>query len=260
MKSTFDPKRFWLLVRRYANENRKLLLLSIAAIIIPAIFIELKYSRYNPQTVFGYYIFFLLLFGTIFTSLFFKNWNHTSRTTSLLNLPSTALEKVLLVQFYAVVLFVPIFTILFCGTNLALYEHSNPGMSFLITELAGKQSVVFAFFTSVLVPYFLLQSFFLLINIWIKKSQYVIALVFILVILLTDYLFMYSYMKWLTGGVTSVPGSIMMLFPTRVLFIGGGHYQEMTSKLIFNISTMVCLIMTVLFYTASYFKLKEKEI
>ena len=236
------------------------MLISMVAIIIPAIFLELKYSRYNPQTIYGFYIFFLILFGTVFTSLFFKNWNHTSRTTFLLNLPSTALEKIVLVQFYTVVLYIPVFTILFCGTNLALYEHSNPGMSFLITELAGKQSVVFAFFTSVLVPYIFLQSFFLLINIWIKKSQYVIALVFILVILLTNYFFMFSYMKWLTSGVSSVAGSTLMLFPTRVLFIGGGHYQEMTSKLIFNISTMVCLIMTMLFYMASYFKLKEKEI
>lgn len=260
MKSTFDIKRFWLLVRKYANENRKLLLISIVAMIIPAIFIALRYRRYDPQFVYNSYLFFILLFGTLLTAQFFKNWNHTSRTVSLLNLPATAFEKIVLVQFYTVVLFIPVLTILFCGTNLTLYEISNPGMSFLISDLTGKQSLVYAFCSSVLVPYIFIQSFFLLINVWIRKSQYVIALVIILGLLITDFIFMNSYMSWLTGGVTSLPGSTMMLFPTSVHFTENGHFQEMTSKLIFNISTMVYLIMTVLFYTASYFKLKEKEI
>ena len=260
MNNIFSLNRFWLLVRKHANENRKLLLISFAVMIIPAIFIELMYSRYNPHTIFGYYIFFLLLIGTVYTSLFFKNWDNISRATSMLTLPSTAFEKIALVQFYTVVLFIPVFTIIFLGTNLTLYELSNPGMPFLINELIEKQSLPFAFCTGIILPYILIQSFILLISVWIRKSQYVIGLVILLILLITNSIWITSYMKGLTDGVTTVLGSTFMLFPTSVKYLKGGHSQEITSQLISNISTLVYLLMTLLFYIASCFKLKEKEI
>ena len=248
------------MVRKHANENWKIFFLSTVLMIIPALLQKLIYGNIEPNALYFLYFFFLTLTGMLFTGTFLKNWSHKSRATTFLMLPSTTLEKISVVLFYTIILIIPIFTIGYYFFNYALYTAQDSGISFSVRTFYIRQSFLSTFPLRVLLPYAFFQSLFLLNAIWLKKRQIVITLAVIILSLILINIWNYQFIKGLTGGVTSVPGSQWMMFPSSVNYRIGGSSQLITSDIILNICTSVYSFMTLMFYMASYFKLKEKEI
>mgnify|MGYP000397304270 CR=1 FL=1 len=105
MKNIFSLQRFWILVRKHANENWKIFLLFFIIINVPVILLYSVLSKPYPEVLYGIYIIFLVLFGGIYTSLIFKDWTRSARSTSMLTLPVSEFEKIALVLFYSVIIF-----------------------------------------------------------------------------------------------------------------------------------------------------------
>ena len=259
MENTFSSKRFWLLVRKHANENRTIFLYSLIVMLIPGIYIHLN-QRMPPETVFLSYVIFLVLIGGVYTGMFFKEWTYKARAVSLLILPATTLEKFALVLFYSVIVFIPVFTVFFYSSCFALSKIFNPGMPFSFIDQYRGLSTFPALILYAFLPYAFFQSLVLLFAICFKKRQTVRALEVIAILFIITTFWNMFYIGWLTGG----PGGRVLVlnqfafFPTVIEY--DSSRTKITSLLITNVSMIILAISTMLFYIASYLKLKEKEI
>lgn len=261
MENIFNYNRFVLLVRNHVNENKRLFMLAVICMFIPAILIRIIFSHPEPKQLYVFYIAFLVYTGMIYTGLFFKRWTNKSRAMSFFMLPVTVFERIAVILFFTIVIFIPIFTLVYYCSNLIIFKISNPSLTFSIAHLFEEHNVLSAFCLYVFLPFTLIQSFLILCAVSFKKNQILIALIiFGFVLLLLSNLLRTSFLNTLTGGNVSVFGSDLSLFPVNVSFRFEDGSRVITSQLISNISYLVYGIMTLLFYMASYFKLKEKEI
>ena len=260
MENIFNFNRFGLLVRKHINENRRLFLIAIVCMFVPALLLRLIMNDPEPRHMYVFYIAFMIYTGMIYTGLFFKRWTVKSRAISFFMLPVTIFEKIAVLLFFTIVLFIPIFTLVYYFSSMALFTITNPTLSFSIDNLLIGHSVLSAFCLCVLLPFALVQSFFLLIAVWFKKNQIFYALAIFGLILLVSNFLLTVYMKTLTGGNVNGIGIGNFIFPLNVSFHNEGSITEITSQMISTISVLVYVVMTLLFYLASYFKLKEKEI
>lgn len=90
--------------------------------------------------------------------------------------------------------------------------------------------------------------------------QFGIALVAIGSLIFIFFFWNIYYLERLTGG-TGLDFAPFLLFPTEVRYFGPyENYFSITSPMITYVSRLLYVIMTLLFYLASYFKLREKEI
>ena len=267
MENIFSFKRFWLLVRKHANENRTNFLFLIGAMIIAVLFTEFI-SAFNrllsngnePESVFKMYISFLVLIGGVYSGLFFKNWTHIPRATSVLLLPATALEKIGLILFYSVIVFIPVFTVVFYGSYFALSATLNQTTSFqFITEYQGLSSLP-ALIIYALLPYIFFQSIFLLFAIWFKKRQIVISFGVIILLFFIVNLLNIGYVHKLSGDSLISYSNYSVIFPADLRYDISDGWRIINSPLIRNVNIMILTTITLLLYMVSYFKYKEKEI
>jgi len=278
MENIFSQKRFWLLVRKHANENRKKFLISFVVMILPTILAMFMTVKNNPEGLFQYYIFFLVLIGGFYTSVFFKNWTYTARASTLLMLPATAFEKIALVMFYSVIVFIPVFTIVYYGSTCVILKIFGSEMQYLFIDQYHGLSTLPAVFIYALLPYIFFQSLVLLFSVGFKKRQTLRAFEVIAILFIIISIWNQHYIHLVTGNSihSVIVSNQLVLFPVEVNYYdegsgiyrqvtgllsgGSGRYRQINSLLIANISIMVLIISTLLFYLASYFKLKEKEI
>lgn len=266
MQNIFSFKRFRLLVFKHWNEFRKIFLISIIVMILPTIFRIITLFYHDQEFEFNVYITFLVLIGGIYTTIFFKDWTNKSQSLSVIMLPASAIEKILLILFYTVVVFVPVFTIVYFSSNfivLKVLKHSN-FLSYF--EQYRGLSFIPAIILYAILPYIFFQSIVLLFSVWFKKYQVLIVfgLFALLLIGVTYWNFYFIHSLIREGdGLPNVSKQIVF-FPLDV------SYWDNDSKirtllitrniLVLQISVIVLTISTLLFYMASYFKLKEKEI
>ena len=266
MNSLFSFKRFQLLVYKQFNENRKIFLIAVILMILPAFFKRISLPSQNQDFEFNAFTTFLLVIGGMFTTMFFNEWSFKSRSVSLIVLPASALEKILLVLFYTVVVFVPIFTILYFSSNFVIFKIIKEVNYFTFLEQYRGLSTIPAILLYAVLPYIFFQSIVLLFSVWLKKSQILIALGFIALLMIGVTIWNSYFIHSLIRVGDSLPSvsKQLVFFPVDV------SYWENDSKirtllitrnnLIMTISVIVLTISALLFYVASYFKLKEKEI
>ena len=142
MENIFSFNRFGLLVRKHAHENWKTLIISFILLSATAL-LTTGYDK-NSIPKFFYYIYIntLVIVGGVYTGLFFRDWTHKARAVSLLMLPTTAFEKIALVVFYAVILFIPLFTFAFYGYYFTASKIFYTGNPFSISMLYHDQAVL----------------------------------------------------------------------------------------------------------------------
>lgn len=256
----FCFNRFRLLVRKQANETRKILYISIIVMFLPAIVLMVIPLRLNPDAIFGMYTGFLGIIGALYTGLFFKDWTYKARAVSSLMMAATTLEKIALILFYSIIVFIPLFTIQYWITSYALLKIFRPEIPYLFLAQFRGFTTLQAFIVFALVPCFFNQSLVLLFTLSFKKRQIVKALVVILLLPIITNMMERYFLQWLTGGSGGAPfiSEQFLFFPTLVNYMGST--TKISSSLITNVSILIIVVCTLLFYIASYFKLKEKEI
>lgn len=260
MENIFSLKRFWLLVRKQANENRTNFLYLIMIMFIPVIFVHIFPFTRGAETVFDFYKNSFLLVGGIYTGMFFKNWTYTSRAATVLMLPATTLEKIILVFFYTVVVLIPVITVVYYGSHFAISEILNPEIPFSFIEQYHGLSPLPAVILYVILPYTFLQSICLLFSVWFNKRQIVMAFGAILIVFSIIGILLLQYVSWLSKNNSVTYTDLLVFYPTDLKYNISGSPLVITSPLITSVNILIIALSTLLIYLASYFKLKEKEI
>jgi len=273
MEKIFNFNRFWLLVRKHFNESRKTFLISLIVMIAPVILITFlsNFNGKESESIFLIYVISLVIIGGLYTNMFFKEWTYKSRAASILTLPATPLEKLALVLFFSVIVFFPVFTLVYHTTVIIIteiFDSSNQGP--FLEEYHGLKPVP-SLIIYALVPYLFFNSLFLLFSVCFKKKQVVIAFGVIMFLFIAISIGNMRYIKSFTDLIGTSVNIIQqfMFFPTVVEYPNFSKITELShfytnirisSLFILNTSIVVVTISTLLFYLASYFKLREKQV
>ena len=260
MGNTFSFKRLRMLIVKHAIENWKLYIIFLIVLTIPIYLTNTSYALQRNLPVFENYVLLMISFGALYTGMFFKKWTDKAKGSNYFMLPATVSEKIALVFFYTIIVFVPLFTSVFYFESFIQHKIYNPDAEMLFIGHYGPHFLLFTFLTKAIVPYVFLQSLFLLFQIWFNKRQTVRILIY----LFCSYFFVtfcnIYYIKWISGSYEVTIDGQFILFPVTILYRDLMDYNLFTSPLIANISLPVIVIITMLIYMAAYYKLKEKEI
>ena len=138
-------KHLALLIRKQAVENYRfyLLLMAIFTGLLVCLY-ALTYPALRRPRDYQQVLFIASLFmgGCVFTNLLTKDLHENTRSIWFLMLPASALEKLLNLLFYAVVLFVPLHLLLFYAVDVptvAIYNARHPeNPSARVLDLLGE--------------------------------------------------------------------------------------------------------------------------
>lgn len=259
MENLFNFDRFRLLVRKHANENWKIFLISLLIMILPVLWAQI-FRFLDPLNVFNIYMSFLWIIGGLYSSTFFKEWNYKARSESIILLPSTAFEKIALVFFHTIIIFIPVYSFLFYSSWIVLSKLLHPGGPFSYILEYQNLPLFRALIVYVFTPYLFMQSFLLLFSIWFNKRQTVIAFAVFAFAFASSINLCEHYIQYLSGNHSVNVNNYLLFFPIDIWYYGEGVNLKTTSQLNLNLGILVLWLVTLLFYMASYFKLKEKEI
>jgi len=260
MQNTFSFDRLRMLIYKHAVENWKLYIISFIVMSIPIYFSNSSMDSTKNLPLFNNYIFLMIVTGGIYTGMFFTKWTDKAKGSTYILLPASFTEKIALVFFCAVLIFVPLYTCIFYLESLVLTQIYYPGREVLFMEQSSLHSNFYIFLSQAIVPYLFFQSLFLLLNIWLKNRQTVWALIFLAFSFFAVLMCNAFYLQSFSGISRVLVREKMVLFPVSVSYSGSNAFNLFTSPLIANVSVPVLFTITILIYMASYFKLKEKEI
>ncbi len=258
MNNIFDLQRFGMLFRRHTVENFRYYLMSLAVFsgILILIFSFLFFTgRGNERVIsensqFGVFIVFLLLGGTIYTSTIFGELSEKKHAIASLTLPASINEKFLTAWVYTAIIFPLLFTICFyCVDWIFISVISRGSYQRMINVFSDPFFPAFFF-------YALLNSIVLWGAIFFEKLHFIKTafVVFIAALILTAFS-SYLIKSIIPGDVhPTIPFSGFSIFSDRYFFV---QLQEEQRQLFFG---LVISTMTVLFWLAAWFRVKEKEV
>jgi hypothetical protein len=249
-----------MLIIKHANENWKLYIISLIVLTIPIYLTNTSYALQRNLPVFEDYVLLMIPVGGLYSGMFFKKWTDKVKGSNYLMLPATVTEKIALVFFYTIVVFIPLYTGLFYLESLILHKIYNPDAEMLFIGQTVQYSPIYTFLTEAIVLYVFLQSLFLLFQIWFRKRQTVKILIYLYCSFFFVTLCNTYYLKWISGSQHIFIDKKFVLFPVTVSYSGYMDLDLFTSPLIAGISVPVIILITILIYIAAYYKLKEKEI
>lgn len=282
MNQVFDFNRWLLLVGKHWGENRKKYLLSLVALaallIIWYLFvmlIEMGTPFVEEVQVATYYVG-IAIVGCLFGSLVFAEAASGPRAMHFISVPASILEKLLCALLYGVVLFFVCYTVIFYLVDFAMIKISNsileqywkerePTREFVATRLTnvftkpGNQGSDFPnIFFYFLLIYINGQSAFILGSIYFNGYSFVKTSIALLVIFLA----VIFYMANILDGFMP-PGHFGEGFFSYVIPGENGGPERGARLPQWMASTIKYLLMygfLPLLWSATYFRLKEKEV
>lgn len=281
MNQVFDFSRWLLLVGKHWSENRKKYLLALAAIMALMIiwysFILLieKQSPFVEEMQVSTYYVGMAIVGCLFGSLIFSDLASGPRAMHHLAVPASALEKLLTAILFSVVLFFICYTVIFylvdftmikIGNNVAseYWQKKDPTHVFKPFEVANvftkptyvREEDIPIYFYFLLI-YFNGQAAFILGSIYFPTYSFIKTCITLLVVFLSIVFLMGNLLvDWMPRGSFNDG-----FFSYRVLE-GENSYKEVSLApwLANTIKLLLQYGFILLFWTASYFRLKEKEV
>lgn len=257
MNNIFNIQRFLRLLNKQTKDNYKTYLMSLAVMvgllaITMGIGTAMNGGEFSKSTQAGFYITFLILAGTIFTSMIFADLGDKKKAIPALTLPVSHLEKYLVGWLYSFVIFQLAFTFCFFAVDFIVINISNSLLAvkneFVDTATLGKQIytpfIIFGF----------LHAVTFLGAVYFDRLHFIKAFFA---------LFMFLFLVWLADqpianaifgqeGMKSIP------------FVGVTvQDQQRNSMITLDVNTILYLTLfavTFLLWTAAFFKLKEKQV
>lgn len=261
MNNTFDIKRFGMLFKKHTVEHSKTYALSTAVLFGVIFLVLLFFSMMNKwhisdQEQIIVLIFSMCGFGSIFGSMVFADLGDRSKVIPALMLPSSHFEKFLVGLFYSYFIFLAVFVASFCLADYIVVCLSNHDLEqnkmINIFDTTGREpGKAFAVFT-------LFHAFVFWGSVFFKKLHFVkTTIVFFLTVGLLTLInglvlnmFFAAHTRFDTGGPFS--GISIVQADNFMTYLQPTEQFELYTKVIF-------VIMVLLFWTTTYFKLKEKE-
>ncbi len=274
MNNTFDIQRFSLLLKRKWLEFGKIYLITLAVSLgimlisytIAFWSIITNLETFSDNTLdFREPLFFCFgfLFITVVASTYFSHLGHKPKTITDLLIPASTFEKFMAGIFFTGIMTTVSFVVLFFLTDLVFvskFRIAVPGETGLnsfrdaegaVTAITNKGVYFFApdrlniFMPLYLVPFFV-TSIFLLGSIWFNKYHYIKTTLSVMVFAGIWTAIVFKTGEILTEGRRAVNHS-------RPIYHAANDTMEW-------IITLLLLMVTVVIWTITYFRLKEKEV
>jgi len=256
MDSIFNTKRFGMLFIKHTTEHYKAYLMSWAVLVgVMALgggflvyMIEAPIETGMQTAMFGS-IFFLA--GTMFTSTIFADYGDNKKAANLLMLPATTFEKFLVGWLFSYLIFALVFTGTFYAILVILLsvQHIPNFHHEVINVFEGQLVMVFVLFS-------LLHSISIFGSIFFKKLHFIKTAFCFFISIGAATLANTAFLQMLLGRRlrSAVPfANVDFEVDGRYNRIIAGHATDMQ---------VMCLILliAVVFWVTTYYKLKEKQV
>ncbi|MES3016592.1 MAG: hypothetical protein V4721_02385 [Bacteroidota bacterium] len=258
MSNYFDIKRFSLLLNKHTSEHISSYFIAVLALFGLLFSVVLFFTPLNNGKISVYFqrdifLCFLWLAGSVFASTVFANLGNNKKASVELMLPSSHFEKFLVSWIYSYLLFQLVYVgvfylVMFIASSLA-YARGNP---FEIFSLGTDLKVT----TWIFLFYMVFHAVAFAGSIYFRKLHFIKTVLvffcfFVVLILLNEPLIELILNRDVTARIPFGKAGIVetnQMFPLDI---------RKTQKLYLIV---VPIITAVLLWTASYFRLKEKEI
>jgi hypothetical protein len=259
MNNTFNLIRFLRLFKKQTAEQYKTYLMSVG-VLIGILALLLGFISYSGggnigPTVQGAVFFNLMLFsGTIFTSLIFADLGNNKMSIPILTLPSSHLEKYLVAWLYSFVIFQLVYIACFYAIDYAVVAVGNMDQTHK-SEVVNVFSMNFKIWIAF--PIFaVLHSVCFIGSIFFEKLHFIKTAFTFFIFLI----FLCLINAIMLGAI--FPAKVLKGVPFNSVAL------EINEKFCFvrptNTSDVILLIMAVLLtlvlWTGTYFRLKEKQV
>ncbi|MEI6898312.1 MAG: hypothetical protein WCL00_00410 [Bacteroidota bacterium] len=262
MERVFSFRRFWLLVVRHGSENLKTYALAWGIISLVILFITVVAGSDN-MALLGMFPLMLCMVGAVFCSTVFSPWSNFGKSSFYLLLPATATEKFVTGIFYCLILFIPLFTILYFATGILFIFFMHPVSVMKFFHIQFVQVYNSRVFIDIFMAFLLIQSITIIGTIVFKRRQLMISLLLVVVIFLFFTVLTYFQMKGLTG--TEVTTRLLPFYNYGFgIETGAGSMRSAKifhfTHVINNLNYLVWTIVILLVYLSAWFKLREREL
>jgi hypothetical protein len=255
MNNIFNAKRFGHLFIKHTAEHFKTYLMSLAVLVgvlvLGASFLALIPGAIDRGMQSVMFVFVLLAAGTLFTSNIFADLGEPKRAIDTLMLPASHFEKFLVAWVYSFVIYCVVFTGLF---YLILFGLLN------FKHIPNQHTDVFNIFSEPAAPLFLIFAFLHSISfygaVFFNKLHFIKTAFCFFVILAFVIFFNTVFIQALIGQQirAAIPfGRIEVLAINN--YVGVGSDDKSVSAVNYYIIVISCL-----FWAATYFRLKEKQV
>jgi len=260
MNNTFDLQRFLKLLSKQTKENYKTYLLALAVMagilsLLMGTVVYGNHGRLEVRVQSAFFINFLLFSGAIFTSMVFADLGDKKKAIPFLTLPVSNFERFLVGWVYSFVIFQVVFTLAFylidfilitIGNADPLIKNSLLGFSTDNTELA----ISFMVYTAIHAIAFLGSVYFERLH--FIKTAFVFFIFVIAIVLINQ-----PFTEMLFDDMEGVKG-----VPFIGVNIRTNHQAFMLNpdRTANTITGVMAVAVTILLWTAAFFKLKEKQV
>lgn len=260
MNNTFDLQRFGLLLAKHTKENARTYLLSVAvlAAILCSFLTFVTYASdgyLGPHLQATFYLIFKILSGAMFTSVVFSDYGSKKKSIPLLTLPVSNLERYLVSWIYSYLIFQVLYTMCFYLVDFSVLSIANLTsveknvVVNIITIEDSKFYPGLMIFTFVHSVFFLGAIFFR--NLHFIKTGFVFFGGILGIILLNAPLLRIIFGE---NALFSPPfNSIRIMEGNNGVSLDPAQGTEL-------IPWVLIMVMSLILWTAAYFKLKEKEV
>lgn len=261
MNNLFDLKRFGMLFRKHMAEHLKSYLMSLAVLCGMLVLLLGLYSFPSGggalASAAGQFAFFMLLLqlsGTIFTSTIFMDLSEKKRAVYTLTLPASSFEKYLVGWVLTVLVFPIVYMAAFYAVDLPLiyYFIRRYGIDAEVLNIFSDREPYYVAF----VVYAFLNSIALFGAVFFQKMAFIKTAFFFFLSVIALSLVNKYFLKLIIGeaiypripfgGITVRSGTFFSVWP-----------DEQVQQFYL---TALAVSVTLLFWLAAFFRLKEKEI
>ena len=250
-----------MLFKKHTSENYKSYLLSVGVltgIMFLLMYFAAKISEnyiLNSYKQMEFFWGLLILAGTFFASTSFANLSDKKRAITQLTLPATRFEKYLVSWLYSVIIFLIVYTSIFYLVNISiLHFFKQPGKVIKIFNIFAETDN--NIFYSVFFSFAFVQSLAFLGSVWFKKAHYIkTAFTFFLFIIILQ-LLNHRFLEWFLEkdlNLALVFGPIAFLQNKEIVILDMSQEQA-------HLFSLMLLILSFILWTATYYRLKEKQI
>jgi hypothetical protein len=259
MSNTFNMQRFLMLFKKHTKEHYKTHLMSLG-VLTGILFIVFGYTAYvgglQTATQEGFFAFFLVFGGCIYTSMVFLDLNQKDKALAILTLPVSSFERFLVIWIYSFVIFQIVFILCFYVVDVAVISIANSYAPYYerqkIIDFTSDDTAIYYIF---LYSWFL-QAVAFLGSIFFNKLHFVKS-----ALALFGFVFILIFINQLLVRViidpnasAKVPFAELQVRDNTLFY----YLEDSASKL--GIVGVMFLAGTLCLWAAAYFKLKEKQV
>lgn len=262
MNQIFSFKRFGMLFKKHTVENFKGYLMSMFVLvgILTVTIAILVHNQSIPMKIneqITLFIFFMLASGTIFTSNIFINLGDKRKAIPTLILPATTLEKFLVSWLYSFVIFQILFVAIYYIVIVTVLKTNNwHGQKVEIMGLFSiEQKILYLI-------YAVLHSIVLYGAIYFKKMHFIKTAFAFFITAITVFTLNAQALKLMINRPIS-PGSPFngFSFPLKKNTSWSSDFADISlGEGTYKWVVITFLLITVIFWFAAYFRLKEKQV